>query len=201
MRKVKINSDKSNKAENLSSESVKGQKAERKRKFPRFGIIDATIVILVVAIAVGIYFRYSFFDTLNNMKNQKECYVTFKTENITTDISKELNEGDGVYFKSNGNEFGNLAVKSEEISMVIQEQPAVNTVYKDGIAYADVQYPQEVNKPLIYGTGTIKCNCTISEDGSYLLNGTTYIAVGQSYTVCTERVTFTITITEIEAIS
>ena len=187
---------------NVNQDSAKEiQKPIKTRRFPKFGVLDAVIILLVIAIVVGIYFRYSFFDTLNSMKNMKECYVTFKTDKITTSVSREMNDGDAIYFKSNGNSFGNLAIKSEEITMVIQEQPATSTVFKDGKTYPDVQYPQGMDDSLIYGIGNIKCSCSVSEDGSFLLNGTTYISPGQTYTVCTEKVTVNITITDIEVIS
>jgi hypothetical protein len=96
---------------------------------------------------------------------------------------------------------GTLTVSSEEIAIVIQEQPATATVFKDGKTYADVQYPQGMESSLIYGIGTIKCNCTIAENGSFLLDGSLYLAPGQTYTVCTERATFNITITAIEEIA
>ena len=187
---------------NINQDSAKdSQKPQKERKFPKFGVLDAVIILLVIAIAAGIYFRYSFFDTLNSMKNMKECYVTFKTDKITTNVSREMYDGDAIYFKSDGSSFGTLALKSEEITMVIQEQPATSTVFKDGKTYADVQYPQGMDGSLIYGIGTIKCNCAVSENGSYLLNGTTYISPGQTYTVCTEKVTVNITITDIEVVS
>lgn len=187
---------------NVNQDSVKEtQKPTKTRKLPKFGVLDAVIILLVIAIAVGIYFRYSFFDTLTSMQNMKEGYVTFKTDKITTNVSREMNDGDAIYFKSDGSNFGNLAIKSEEITMVIQEQPATSTVFKDGKTYADIQYPQGMDDSLIYGIGNIKCNCSVSEDGSFLLNGTTYISPGQTYTVCTEKVTVNITITDIEVIS
>ncbi len=188
-----------NKDTKKASDAVK-QKNEKVRRFPKFGILDAVIILLVIAIVVGIYFRYSFFDTLTNMKNMKECYVTFKTGNVTVDTTRALYKDDLVYLKSDGSTFGTLAVKSEEMSTVIQEQPATNTIFKDGKAYADIQYPQGIDGALIYGTGVIKCSCLLSEDGAYLLNGSTYISIGQTYTVCTEKVTFDITITQIETI-
>ena len=65
---------------NVNQDSVKEtQKPTKTRKLPKFGVLDAVIILLVIAIAVGIYFRYSFFDTLTSMQNMKECYVTFKT--------------------------------------------------------------------------------------------------------------------------
>ncbi len=182
-----------------TSEFIK-QRSEKAHRFPKFGILDAVIILLVISIVVGIYFRYSFFDTLTNMKNMKECYVTFKTGNVTVDTTRSLYKDDLIYFKSDGSTLGTLAVKSEEISTVIQEQPATKTFFKDGKAYADVQYPQGIDGALIYGTGVIRCSCLINEAGSYLVNGSTYIAIGQTYTVCTEKVTLDITITQIETI-
>ena len=173
----------------------------KKSGLPNFGVIDVVIILLVVVIVAGLYVRYSFYDKLNSTKNIKECYVTFKTDKITSAISRELSKDDRVYFKSDGTTFGVLAVKSEEISMVIQEQPATSTVFKDGNTYSEIQYPQGLENSLIYGTGTIKCDCAVTSDGSYLLNGSQYISPGQTYTVCTERATFNITIVSIEEIS
>jgi hypothetical protein len=176
-------------------------KSYSKHKFPKFGVLDAVIILLVIVICAGIYFRYSFFDSINSTKNLKECYITFKTDKVTTALTRELERDDVVYFKSSGEVLGTLTVSSEEIAIVIQEQPATATVFKDGKTYADVQYPQGMESSLIYGIGTIKCNCTIAENGSFLLDGSLYLAPGQTYTVCTERATFNITITAIEEIA
>lgn len=188
-------------AEALQSKDTPKARAEKKHKFPKFGILDAVIILLVIVICAGIYFRYSFFDTLNSSKNLKECYITFRTDKVTTAVTRELEIDDIVYFKSNGETLGTLTVSSEEIAIVIQEQPATATVFKDGKTYADVQYPQGMESSLIYGIGTIKCDCAVSENGSFLLGGSLYLAPGQTYTVCTEKVTFDITITAIEEIS
>lgn len=176
-------------------------KAPKPRRFPKFGVLDAVIILLVIVIVAGVYFRYNLFDKLNNAKNLKDCFVTFKTGEITTAVSRELNKDDLVYFKSDGKTFGTLTVSSEEVTVVIQEQPATHTVFKDGKAYADVQYPQGMEDSLIYGIGTIKCSCSVSEDGTFMLDGSQYLAPGQTYTVCTENVTVTITITDIELVT
>ena len=195
------------KNKNISDSEVKvnndtpKSKENKSRKFPKFGVLDAVIILLVIVICVGVYFRYNFFDTLNNSKNLKECYITFKTDKITTAVSRELQKDDVVYFKSDGTTLGTLTVRSDEIAILIQEQPATTTIFKDGKTYADVQYPQGMENSLIYGTGTIKANCSIADNGSFLLDGSVYLAPGQTYTVCTERVTFNITITAIEEIT
>ena len=56
--------------------------ANRSRRFPKFYVIDFIIILLVVAISLGIYFRYSVFDILGNSKNQTEAVVTFSVKNI-----------------------------------------------------------------------------------------------------------------------
>ena len=189
---MKKNIDPQNNSEVVKTKPVKV------RRFPKFSIIDAVIILLVIAIVVGIYFRYSFFDTLNSTRNIKECYVTFKTQNTTETQLDALAKDDLIYFKSDKSAFGTLTVESEEKPLPILTYPATNDVTLYGKTYLDVEYPQNVENPLIYGTGIIKCECSITDDGSYLLNGSTYIAAGQTYTVCTEKVTIEITITSIE---
>lgn len=187
-------------AEALQGKDASKAKGEKKHKFPKFGVLDAVIILLVIVICAGVYFRYSFFDNLNSSKNLKECYITFKTDKVTTAVTRALEIDDVVYFKSTGETLGTLTVSSEEIAIVIQEQPATATVFKDGKSYADVQYPQGMENSLIYGIGTIKCECAVAENGSFLLDGSRYLAPGQTYTVCTEKVTFDITVTAIEEI-
>jgi hypothetical protein len=50
----------------ITNEVMPKQKAEKARKFPKFGVLDAVIILLVVVICAGVYFRYSFFDMLNS---------------------------------------------------------------------------------------------------------------------------------------
>ena len=53
---------------------------QKPRRFPKFGVLDVVIILLVIAIVAGIYFRYSFFDTLNGMKadwNADQAYWAF----------------------------------------------------------------------------------------------------------------------------
>ena len=183
-----------NKLDNTKPEATS---ASRKR-FPKFSVLDVVIILLVIAIVVGIYFRYSFFDTLSSTKNMKECYVYFETQNTTQAHLSVFETGDAVYFKSNGETLGTLTGESEEKPLPILTYPAVHNVVLDGKTYVDVEYPQNAEEPLIYGTGVICATCAITEDGSYLLNGSTYISVGESYTVCTEDATIVITVTQIE---
>ena len=93
-------------AEAVQNKDTQKLKADKKHKFPRFGVLDAVIILLVIVICAGIYFRYSFFDTLNSSKNLKECYVTFKTDKVTTAVTRELEIDDVVYFKSSGETLG-----------------------------------------------------------------------------------------------
>ena len=46
---------------------AKKQAGEKARKFPRFGILDAIIILLVIAIGVGIAFRYNMFQTITQL--------------------------------------------------------------------------------------------------------------------------------------
>ena len=187
-----------NKLERKQSKEAKKLEHSARSRFPKFGILDAIIILLVIVIAVGIYFRYSFFDMLNSTKNMKECNVYFKTQNTTEAHLNVLEKGDSVYFKSNGETIGTLTVESDEKPLPILTYPAVHDIVLNGKTYVDVEYPQNVEEPLIYGTGIIAASCAVTEDGSYLLNGSTYISVGESYTVCTEDATIVITITAIE---
>ena len=178
----------------MSNSKREKNQQKKERRSPRFHILDAVIVILVIAIIAGVYFRYSVFDMLGNLKNQSEAQVTFSVKNIkdTTELYIKIN--DEVYFKSDGNKFGTVMEIAENSDRPLNITPAYEDFYEDGNAIT-VNYPSETR---INAEGKIKCKGIFGQDGSFMLNGSTYLSAGQKYVVCTEKVTLEVTIVSIE---
>ena len=170
--------------------------SEKIRRFPRFGILDLVIILLVVAVIVGLAFRYNLFSTFNKLQNLSECAVTFSVKNIENTTQYYISSGDVVYFKDSGNEFGTIMDSSDASSIPLTITPATETFVKDGETIT-ASYPKDTR---IDATGRIKCEGKFSNDGTFLLGGSEYLAAGQTFIVCTEKVTLEITILNTELI-
>lgn len=180
----------------LKDKKTKNTSSEKTRKFPRFGILDAVIILLVVAVAVGLAFRYNLFQSITQLQDLKEYTISFSIDNIEYTTQNYLNENDKVYFKDSGEELGKITKSSDVSNMILSVTPAKQTFVKDG-KIIEVTYPE---KTRIDAQGRIICKGNLSSEGSFLLNGNNYIAPGQSHIICTENVTLQINILSIDPI-
>ena len=76
--------------------------AEKEKRSPRFGVLDAVIILLVVCLIVGIYFRSNILGWISNQRNVRDYTVTFAVDNIRYTTPNYINVGDKVVFASNG---------------------------------------------------------------------------------------------------
>lgn len=171
---------------------------EKVKKAPRFGVLDAVIILLVIAVIVGVYFRYQIMDWITNQRNVREYTVTFAIDNIRYTTPNYLNVGDEVYFADSGDSFGTLIEESDDASNIaLSIVPSSETFYIDGVAY-DIPYPD--NESRVDVKGRLLCSGSYSEDGGLLVNGSTYIAAGQTVSMQTEWVSAELRILTIEAV-
>ena len=175
----------------------KKQSSEKVRKFPRFGILDAIIILLVVAVGVGIAFRYNLFQTITQLQDLEEYTISFSVNNIEYTTPNYLTENDKVYFKDSGEEFGKITKSSDLSNMILSVTPAKQT-FVENDKIIEVTYPENTR---IDAEGRIVCKGTLSSEGAFLLNGSDYIAPGESHIICTETVTLQINILSIDPVS
>ena len=169
---------------------TKDPSSEKVRRLPKFGIIDAVIILLIIAIAVSLAFRYNLFSTFVKLQEYKECAITFSVKDIENTTQFYINSGDAVYFKESGTPLGTIMESSEASSIPLTITPSNKTFIENGEVIT-VMYPPDTR---IDAVGRIKCEGTFTDDGTFLLNGTEYISPGQTFTICTEKVTLQITV-------
>ena len=172
------------------------ESAEKVRRFPKFGILDVAIILLIISIVVGIAFRYNVFSSFVRLQELDECAVSFSVKNIESTTQYYISNGDTVYFKDSGKSFGTVMESSDASSIPLNITPSEQTFIENGSAIT-VNYPKDTR---IDATGRIKCEGKFSGDGTFLLNGSDYLSAGQTYVICTEKVTFEITILGTELI-
>lgn len=164
------------------------------KKSVRFGILDVVIILVIIIAVVGVYFRYSILDFFSGAQNLEEYTVSYSIENIRYTTVNYINIGDKVYFASDGEEFGILTNVSENMG-AISYTPASEYFTKSNGEIVEVMYPN--NQSRIDAQGRLNCIGRYSDEGGFLVNGSTHVASGQYIDVQTEYVSVTVRIDEI----
>ncbi len=180
---------------NKKTEKIKKEKSKKRH---RVHILDFVIILLLLAMLVGIYFRYNIFEMFGNMQTRNTAEISFSVKNIQETTTYFISKGDSVYFKNDGKTFGTIISSAENSNKELSASPATETFIINNVPQT-VQYPAE--KGRIDAKGRIECLGTFSSNGTFLLGGSKYLSAGQTYTVCTEKATFEITVTDIKKIS
>ena len=170
---------------------------KEKRKLPRFGVLDAVIILLVIVAAIGIYFRYDVVDLLKSRQNAENFVVTFSVENIHPYTPEYLNLNDSVYISDSGELLGTLISESDASELPYNITPASEILTFNGEP-VEVNYPDSNTRVNI--KGRISCHGVTAENGAVLVNGASYLASGQALNVYTESVSVCIQILEIEKV-
>ena len=169
-------------------------KTEKSKKLPRFGALDAFIILVVIVIIVGVFFRYRLLDVLNAQQNLSDYNVSFSVEIVRYTTPDYINIGDVVYFKDSGAELGVITNESENMG-AFTVAPASEMFTDSNGNMIEVHYPNETRVSI---NGKMICSAQVSETGGILINGNTYLAPGQTVDMTTELVTMTIQINNIE---
>lgn len=172
-----------------------GSHNEKEKRTPRFGVLDAVIILLVVFLIAGIYFRSNIIEWVANQRNVREYTVTFAVDNIRYTTPNYINVGDLVTFASSGEEFGTIIEESDGMSNIALSVTPARELFTDDGEVIEVFYPN--NESRVDVKGRLQCRGTYSEDGGFLVNGSTYLSAGQTVTARTELVTLELRILEI----
>ncbi len=176
---------------------MKNKKEKKITNAPRFGVLDAVIILLVIVAVVGVYFRYNILDFVSQARDIKDYTVSYSIENIRYTTPNFINVGDKVYFSDNGDDFGELIAVSENMG-ALSITPASEYFTKSTGEIVEVLYPDSQSR--VDANGRLVCEGRYSDEGGFLVNGSTYIAAGQTVSVKTEYVSLTIRIDDIVAL-
>ena len=174
---------------NNSKDNVKTSKA------PKFGVLDAVIILLVVVIIFSVYFRYSIVQWFTNSADLEEFIISYTIEDVRYTTPNFINIGDKVYFASSGDEFGSLINVSENMG-ALSITPASEFFTDVSGSIVEVFYPNSETR--VSAIGKLSCMGRYSDDGSFFVNGATFVASGQYININTSYVTVTIRIDEIK---
>ena len=167
------------------------------KKTPRFGFLDAVIILLIITAVVGIYFRANILDFLKNDRHIQEYTISFSIQDIRYSTPDYVQVNDTVYFSDDGTTLGTVMEATQGNAESLNCRPAVKVFQTENGTMESVSYPN--NESRVDATGRLLCRGSYSEDGGFLVNGNRYLSAGQTIDVQTELVTVSITITDIQA--
>ena len=155
----------------------------RKREV-RWSVVDAVILLLVLAAVVGIVYRI--FITVNDSGDKGKRYeISFEVSETHREVLGEIHAFDEVYLVENDMLLGSIGATGYDGETGVGV-PALTIVGVEG-------------SELVTATGCMVCRGTVSGDGSVLVGETgRYLSRGSVLTVRTDRVLLTIRITDIQ---
>lgn len=170
----------------------------KKKALPKFGLFDVFIILLVIVTIVCICFRYDMVDFFNTKRNAEQYTVTYSIKNIRYTTPGYVEIGDTFCF-ANGDVLGTVISESDEMSNIALNVTPASELLMVGGQPTEVFYPN--NETRVDAKGRLSCRGTTTENGSVLINGSTYIAPGQKIAIQTEKVSVTIQILNVEKTS
>lgn len=176
-----------------------------------WSVIDTVILILLVAAIVSFVGRVVYAYRQRGGNTGSTMYsVRFTVEDIHRESLECVRAFDDVYLYSTGERLGNIGVYENEDGIQQVAFVAVPAADSTETATEQAELPQqedgavEETVPQIYtdrtaAEGMMICSGGELENGCLLISAAgLYIAPGTELTVCTERVTFTLRVTEIQ---
>ena len=150
-------------------------KAQKTAKL-RFNVIDALIILVLLACVVGLVFRYGNFGGGAQESELEDYEIYFSVSNVAYTSEDAFVKGDTVTLADEGVVLGTLS----DIKTIL---PAEFVARDKSGNLITVNYPASTR---IDVTGYINSRGVMRENG-YFVNGTVYVASGKEYTVRTEH--------------
>ena len=172
--------------------------AKKDKKKAHFNVIDALIILLVLLIAVGMFFRARIVERLWADTQSSDYVISFSIDDIRYTTPTYINVGDKVYFADSGEYLGEFISESDNVN-ALNIAPASKYFTDSNGNVVEVFYPDGESR--VDAKGRIQCKGYYSKDGGFSIDGRQYLAPGQSINVKTELVSVTINIMSIDPLA
>jgi YD repeat-containing protein len=163
----------------------------KKRGF-RINIIDVVLVLLVILCIVGVFQRSNIQRIFSSGERLDTYTVTFEIRKLRSTAADLLIADTAFYLEEDGNYISlGALIGSPSVSA------AVEYMYDENGNIVEAVYPEDQHEYLLDVTGKLSCR-GVTEEGNFLLEGKTYLAVNQTLLAHTETADFEIRIVGIE---
>lgn len=162
-----------------------------------FNVIDAVVIVLVIAIGLGIFFRARIVDKLWAESKMGDYVISFSIEDIRYSTPTYMNVDDKVYF-ADGELLGTLMSESDNVN-ALNITPCAKYFTDNNGNIVEVFYPDSESRVDV--KGKIQCKGYYDDEGGFSIDGRHYIAPSQNIEVKTELVSVSINIMSIEPLA
>ncbi|MBR2620875.1 MAG: DUF4330 family protein [Clostridia bacterium] len=176
---------------------MKNEEKNTKRFWRRGNVLDIVIVLLVLAAAFAIGYRYYQTAAEKQHDTLDTVMVTFEVKSAQSAITQAIKAGDTVYLDSADSALGQIAVHTAATDGTPFAVSAAKVLVQDESGnYVEVAVPDD--SPIVDFEGTVSCLGFVDENGTFLLGGRTPITPGQTIAVHTEQTSFVLTVVALD---
>lgn len=169
----------------------------KKRSNARFNIMDFLIILIVLLCIFSLVARYTTVLEKIGLSNHLDQYeVSFSVSNLRYTTPSFFQIEDQIYLQDDSNTyFGTLMSRETGSTDALTITLASEYVQSD-TGFVSAYY---ADNTLVDVSGRILCEGTFSDEGYFLLGGAVRLTEGQTIAVCTDLVSFELTVMGITA--
>ena len=171
----------------------------KKRSNVRFNIMDFLIILIVLLCVFSLVARYTtVLEKIGITDHLEEFEVGFTVSNLRYTTPSFFHIDDAVYLQDDNHTYmgtllsreigSNDALTITLSSRYVQSETGFISAYYADNTFVDV-------------SGRILCKGSVSSNGYFMLGGNIYLSEGQTVAVCTDLVSFELTVTDISPAS
>ena len=165
---------------------------EEKKKGGFINILDIVLILLVILCIVGVWQRSNIQKLFASGDDLESYTVTFEIRKLRSTAADLLTADTALYTESDG-----VRVSLGYLAETPSVSAAVEYMYDENGNIVEAVYPEDDYEYLLDVTGKLSCR-GITQDGNFLLEGKTYLAVNQTIVAYSEKADFEIRIIGIE---
>lgn len=128
---------------------------EKGKIFGKFSIIDLCVVIIVIVLAVGTYYKFGVMDKTSTSAAMEDVTYSVRINKVRDYILNNVKEGDMLYDKTSGNAIGKIVkVESQKAQDLVETKDR-------GFVMGDVENRIDV-------TLTVEAQAVVNEKGHFV---------------------------------
>ena len=163
---------------------------ENKKRMFRFNVIDIVIILIVICAAGSVLLRHNLDEKISISGHSDSVEIKFLITSLDHSSGDSLKEGDSVFLSSGTTPIGTL---TSEKTIIPAEM--ILTLSDGSVVRSESPGAEKIDL-----RGSILSSGVFGEDGSFMLNGNTFIAPGMTLSFYTENIITDCTVTEIKRV-